>query len=282
MGQHGISALLKQMDRDAILIGEGTGSIVAWLANDIHPEKVAAVVAVEPTGPPFGKLAKAENGKCTGSVQRDKSIRPYGIADIPLSYEPPVHFSDELQGADAQEPLDVVEVTKPGTEIVYYMQAGPRPGGLVLARDDNENPSTGMARELVNIKQSYHALVTAEASPHSQYDWMTSSFMKQAGVRLDWIKLEEHQIRGNGHLMFLEKNSNQVAALIERWIRLRMDPPPTSSDVDTPTKASAPSHRQSMSQHSVASYHAAMSQKMHRGPAVNVSCATAPTNHKLT
>ena len=34
-----------------------------------------------------------------------------------------------------------------------------------------------------------------------------------------FMRLEDHGIRGNGHMMMLEKNSDEIAALLERWIR---------------------------------------------------------------
>ena len=39
------------------------------------------------------------------------------------------------------------------------------------------------------------------------------------GVAHTFARLEQHGIRGNGHMMMLEKNSDEIAAFIERWIR---------------------------------------------------------------
>ncbi len=47
----------------------------------------------------------------------------------------------------------------------------------------------------------------AEASYHAPYDHCTVAYLRQAGVRTDFIRLADHGIRGNGHMMMMEKNS---------------------------------------------------------------------------
>jgi hypothetical protein len=45
------------------------------------------------------------------------------------------------------------------------------------------------------------------------------SFLTQAGVYHDFIRLADHEIRGNAHMMMLEKNSDRIAAFIVAWLR---------------------------------------------------------------
>ena len=42
--------------------------------------------------------------------------------------------------------------------------------------------------------------------------------MKQAGVIVDWILLAKIGIKGNGHFSMLEKNSDQIAGVILKWL----------------------------------------------------------------
>ena len=39
-----------------------------------------------------------------------------------------------------------------------------------------------------------------------------------AGVKNKHIRLENESVKGNGHMMMLEKNSDQVAQVIKKWI----------------------------------------------------------------
>lgn len=61
-------------------------------------------------------------------------------------------------------------------------------------------------------------LVTAEASYHAVYDHCTALYLRQAGVSADHARLEAHGIRGNAHMMMLEKNNLQIAKLITDWL----------------------------------------------------------------
>jgi hypothetical protein len=61
--------------------------------------------------------------------------------------------------------------------------------------------------------------VVSEASYHAPYDHCTSQFLTETGVPNDFVRLPERGIRGNGHMMMLEKNNLEIAALLEGWTR---------------------------------------------------------------
>ena len=61
-------------------------------------------------------------------------------------------------------------------------------------------------------------IVTGEASFRATYDHCTARFLAQAGVPVTHMRLEGEGIRGNGHVMMLERNSSEIAAAIHRWL----------------------------------------------------------------
>src|SRR5262249_47422124 len=63
------------------------------------------------------------------------------------------------------------------------------------------------------------AIVTGEASFHGPYEHCVVKFLQQAGVHPTWLNLGAMGIHGNGHMMMLEKNSDQIADRIEKWAR---------------------------------------------------------------
>jgi pimeloyl-ACP methyl ester carboxylesterase len=65
------------------------------------------------------------------------------------------------------------------------------------------------ARRLINLQQVPTLILQAEASYHAGYDHCSVRFLKQAGVNVDFIKLEEVGVRGNGHMMMLEGNNQE-------------------------------------------------------------------------
>ena len=164
----------------AILITHSQGGIVGWLWADARPELVKAIVAIEPSGPPFQSPGV-----------NDFTAKPYGITDIPLTYDPPV----ENHG----RPLQVQKHVAANGE-TYMLQQEP-------------------ARRLVNLVQIPVLVETAEASYHASYDDFSVRFLRQAGVNVEHLKLGEKGIYGNGHLQFLERNNLEIIELLEKWIR---------------------------------------------------------------
>ena len=61
-------------------------------------------------------------------------------------------------------------------------------------------------------------VVTGEASYHAAYDHCTVAYLKQAGVRVEHLRLEELQVRGNGHMMMLELNNLEIASMLDAWV----------------------------------------------------------------
>ena len=75
------------------------------------------------------------------------------------------------------------------------------------------------ARQLPNLQGIPILIVVSEASYHAPYDHCTSRFLEQAGVANDFVRLADVGIRGNGHMMMLEKNNREIAAFLEGWVR---------------------------------------------------------------
>ena len=61
-------------------------------------------------------------------------------------------------------------------------------------------------------------IVAGEASYHAAFDHCTAVYLKQAGAPVTFLRLEDAGIRGNGHMMMLEKNSDAIAALMADWL----------------------------------------------------------------
>lgn len=187
---------------------------------------MAAVIAIEPEGPPCGTALNTKGGfhHYTPFITYDHAIREYGLADIPLNYHPPVRSCD-MALDESQSPLDLVQfcrATEAGECVLQAAVEGSR-----------------QFRQLWQLAKVPHAVVTAHASSHSVYDWATVSFMKQAGLNVKWIRLEDLNIRGNGHLMFLETNSNAIADIIRNWISKAVElNNRTSVDGDAPPQLS--------------------------------------------
>lgn len=167
----------------AILLTHSRSGAVGWVIADDVPDLVKAIVAVEPSGPPFMDVVPVAMGE-------PKPSRPWGIAYDRLAYDPPV--------TDPAALSPVREAAVAGSDL--------------LACWEPKEP-----RRLPHLAGFPILVLTSEASYHAMYDQCTVAFLKGAGADVDSIRLADRGIRGNGHMMMLEKNSDDVAAVIADW-----------------------------------------------------------------
>ena len=227
----------------ALIIAEGTGCQMAWLAADIRPERVAGIISVEPAGPPFGSArdtTKSHNhARWLRSVKHNQNVRRWGLTDVPLSYDPPLPPPEDI----LNEPRGLPRLN---ICLRHSPEVGNGQGGLIWLQadgsqfgydrydseqSDGEQPDCGQfvyepmisdqspVRKLHNLAKFPHVVVTAPASQHSLFDHATVAFMRQAGLQVTWERLEKRGILGNGTLMFLETNSDDIAHVISENIQ---------------------------------------------------------------
>ncbi len=113
----------------------------------------------------------------------------WGLTAVPLTFDPPV---------SAPEDLGLTPTTLP-PGIPAVLQSEP-------------------ARTLPTLAGVPVAVVTAEASWANGTDPGTVAFLQQAGVAAEHVRLSEHGVHGNGHMMMMERNSGESAAVIESWL----------------------------------------------------------------
>ena len=171
----------------AVIITHSQGGILGFLIADVRPSLVKALISLEPQGPPF------EDRVITNSTT---ITRPYGLTNIPITYDPPV--------GDPATELSRERVPPAGQNLSdCVLQASP-------------------PKKLSNLARFPHLIVTSEASFHAAYDYCTVLYLQQAGVSVDFMNLPQEKIRGNAHFLFLEKNNLAIAAKIEKWLKTRI------------------------------------------------------------
>jgi hypothetical protein len=75
------------------------------------------------------------------------------------------------------------------------------------------------ARQLPNLQKMPISIVSGEASFYAAYGHCLVKYLEQAGVHPTFFNLGAMGIHGNGHMMMLEKNSDQIADVMEKWVR---------------------------------------------------------------
>ena len=182
---------LLQTTGPATLIAHSIGSEYALQATDACPQNVAAHVSIEGDQSPFGSYDLGVQGSNISIP-----YRPYGLSNIPLTFEPPVTDPGQLNKQNFGQTSYTAGLL---SNYSCTLQASP-------------------AKQLPNIAKAPMLFLTSEASIHVTYDHCQVSFLQQAGIIVNYTLLADEGIRGNGHFMMLEKNSDQIALFITGWI----------------------------------------------------------------
>jgi len=168
----------------------------AMLLDKIGP----AIIMTHSAGGPFGWLvAEARPGLVKGIIVIEgaggspfSQQTLWGLSTIPVTYDPPVKDPAEIK-------TKTVTPTEPGVQ-PYKLQEEP-------------------ARKLKNLLGIPMVLVTAEASFAAPGSPAAAAFLKQAGCQAEELRLADHGIHGNGHMMMMEKNNREVLQPILDWIK---------------------------------------------------------------
>ena len=189
LNRDALLALLEKIG-PAILLTHSQSGAFGWPVADARPDLVKAIVAVEPNGPPF--YAVENVGEPDWFRDAATLLNVWGITAVPLTYAPAAAKASDLA---------IVRDSKPDAPDLArcWLQQSP-------------------ARRLPNLTKTPILIVTSEASYHAAYDHCTVKYLQQAGVQPAWIKLADAGIHGNGHMMMLEKNNMDIAAVMSRWL----------------------------------------------------------------
>jgi pimeloyl-ACP methyl ester carboxylesterase len=174
----------------AIVVTHSQAGAFGWAIGEARPSLVRAVVAIEPSGPPFYSAPAP-----WGDGDPNKLTRRWGLTSTPLSYTPALKDPADL--AKAQQ----VSPDAPGL-VRCWLQAEP-------------------ARKLTNLSRFPVMVLVSDASYHSGYDHCTARYLRQAGVSTDLISLPQRGIFGNGHMMMLERNNQAIARVVLEWLTRR-------------------------------------------------------------
>ena len=188
LNRDALIALFEKVGPGILMVHSQAGAF-AWPVADARPDLIKAILAIEPNGPP------AHGVEFLGAPEWFKDgplTNTYGLTAVPLSYAPAVKSASELSFVK-EDKAD-----------------GP---GLVTCWKQKEP-----ARQLPNLQKMPVLVLTSEASYHAPYDHCTVKYLQQAGIKTSVIRLADIGIHGNSHVMMLEKNNKDVAAVIANWL----------------------------------------------------------------
>src|SRR6516225_4378805 len=203
MNVDALSALLDKIGASIVLVHSQSGAY-AWPLAQARAALVKAIVAAEPAGPPVHDVvvhsAQVFDTPWESAIKQTEEdyyrdnpgVKPYGLTTIPLAYSPPV---------------------TPDSPLAFVQQERPERPDLARCWRQAEP-----ARKLVAVGERPILVLEAEASFYAGYNHCNVEYLQQAGVPTKFIRLADIGIHGNGHMMMMEKNSDQIAQVIVDWL----------------------------------------------------------------
>jgi len=180
-------ALLDMIGTQVIMFTHSQGGGFGFDITEARAQQVPLMVALEPGGPQFGGVdtAKVEPGP--------RNPNSWGLTNNRYEYTPAANTAAEIQTVleTKQERPD---------EVRCWMQAEP-------------------ARKLTRWQNIRVLMASANATYHRVYDPCIPKFLKQAGVQVEFYRMEDVGLRGNSHVMMLEKNSDDIIKWIAGWMK---------------------------------------------------------------
>ncbi len=179
--------LLDTIGTPVILLTHSQGGGVGWGVADGRPDLVKGIVTVEPGGPQIGRVSTAD------VAYTGRGGNAWGPVNYPLTYDPPISDASELATYLEQE-------ADQSGEVPCWLQEEP-------------------ARQLTNMADMRVLAISGNGTYHRVFDACIPKWLNQAGVETEFVRLEDVGIDGNGHMMMLELNSNEIIAFIHQWIQ---------------------------------------------------------------
>ena len=174
--------LVDLIHQPVILLLHSRLATSGWLLADARPKMIKGIIAAEPWGPPIENMELDARGP--GHV--------WGLTNFPMQYDPPVKDASELQTV-REEKADGPDLDR------CWLQKEP-------------------ARKLINLIGIPVLNVSGEASYHRPYAHCIAKWLNQAGVKTEYVNLEDVGLPGNGHQMMSEKNSAEIAKFFMSWL----------------------------------------------------------------
>ena len=180
-------ALLERIGTPVIMFTHSQGGGFGFDVTEARPDLVRIMVTAEPGGPQFGN---ADTAKVTPGPRNPNS---WGLTTNRFEYSPPANAPGDLQAV-------LEEKSERPDEVRCWMQAEP-------------------ARKLARWQNIRVLAISAGGTYHRVYDPCIPRFLNQAGVKTDFVRMEEAGLPGNSHMMMSERNSDDVIKFVVDWIK---------------------------------------------------------------
>ncbi len=190
----------------AIVLAHSAGGPLAWWIADNFPNKVAAIVGIAPGPPANIQKPLPEDAASIEALRYDQSVGcPVYSSQDKTAYVN-LDFIRSFWANGARFPKDAIET---------YAKSIVGESGKVLNERFNIGGG-GIRLSGPDIVSKRPILVVTGDSDLRHPREVDSAVARYFGAESLW--LADHGICGNGHMLMIEDNSAEIAALIATWI----------------------------------------------------------------
>lgn len=202
------NALLALLDEvgPAVLLVHSASGPMAWWMTELRPDLVAAVVAIAP-GPPANLLRDLPDDPVAIRALRDDASAGcpvYSTEDKPV-----------WLGADFAAAFWANAPRFPRHAFEAYRRSIVPESARILNERFNIGGRGLKIRDPKSLAGHRIMIVTGDNDPRHPRD-VDGATARYLGAEFVW--LPDRGVRGNGHMMMIEDNSDELAALILAWL----------------------------------------------------------------
>jgi pimeloyl-ACP methyl ester carboxylesterase len=206
-----LSALISTADGPVVLLAHSMGAAFGWRIAELCGNKIVAIVGIAPA--PHGNiqpepeiLSESEEGLVLRTQFRTLTLQNEGAVLATSSF-----VKDKLVGNSTQFPLDRLDA---------YTKLLTHTGSRLTYERPNVRGSQVRVQEPACFTGKPVMIVTGgEDLEHPRHvDQEVADWLLAQGATTTFVWLSDHRIIGNGHMMMMERNSDQVADLILNWL----------------------------------------------------------------
>jgi len=207
----GLGAVIDAQAAPVILLTHSMSGALGWRLVETHGERIARVVAIAP-GPPGNIQAEPRISAETDDAIELQSLELKFTLSKREPHRPTMAFVEKkIVGAGWRFPRDrVAEMAAAMGTIaprLIYQRLNVHGAQLKVKRFEN------FRGKPILVMTGSHDIDHPRALDAATADWLNAN-----GAAAEFRYLPELGIEGNGHMMMMEDNSDELAALIADWL----------------------------------------------------------------